>query len=223
MAKFLFVIVCACYCTVCMHSMATALAAASYNSAETNFQMAFNENDNDYRNKPRRTNDANIDAINDSDNNNNNNLKRQMDRRKTIKTHSIVNSLSTDDRYNLNNIVIRAKRHSPTVEHSHSHEDSEGNNNNDHVQINPHSQLFIRKLFQQYGDADKQTMSFEGFEKMLKQLGMDHLVQNYQAQISTIPQKQIEDILIRKNDTVSLNYMLCSKMVHRLKTLDKRI
>lgn len=65
---------------------------------------------------------------------------------------------------------VRAKRHAGGHGHAKGTIDT--------AQNDEHAAVFVRKLFEQFGDGDKQIMNAVGFEKMLKHLGLYRLIED---------------------------------------------
>lgn len=88
---------------------------------------------------------------------------------------SLENGLSVRD---------RRKRHAGGHSHHDEHIDLDS-----FVEINSNTQQFIQKLFHEFGDSEKETMTVTGFERMVRRLGLDRLIEDHQmksAQISDI-------------------------------------
>lgn len=80
------------------------------------------------------------------------------------------NDIQWNLEHNENSQVHRIKRHA-----GHSH----GTVHDDHsVEMNPNTDLFIRKIFQQFSNRD--TMNLVEFENMVKQLGLDRFIEDSQ-------------------------------------------
>lgn len=71
-------------------------------------------------------------------------------------------TIHTDPTNTINS--VRTKRHDQHHHHHDDHSDGE------------QSQVFVRKLFEQFGDSNALTMNVLGFEKMLKHLGLYRLL-----------------------------------------------
>lgn len=75
------------------------------------------------------------------------------------------------------NQLHRTKRHAG---HSHDGGAAAATNRINHIEINPNIGHFIEKLFQQFSNGDSKTMNLIEFEKMMKHLGLDRLIDDQQ-------------------------------------------
>lgn len=76
------------------------------------------------------------------------------------------------------NQLHRTKRHAG---HSHGSADAAAAANRiNHIEVNPSIGHFIEKLFAQFSDGDSKTMNLIEFEKMMKHLGLDRLIDDKQ-------------------------------------------
>lgn len=88
---------------------------------------------------------------------------------KQIKQTQLEN---TKQNYEINQLH-RIKRHA-----GHSHEASVNRIN--HIEVNPNIGHFIEKLFEQFSNGDSKTMNLIEFEKLMKHLGLDRLIDDKQ-------------------------------------------
>lgn len=89
---------------------------------------------------------------------------------------------------------FRDKRHA-----IHSHSDDEPD-------VYQNSQMYVRKLFERFGDADKMTMNVIGFEEMLRVLGLYSLLQDQPSLLSESKTSKLNEDF---NDTVSSSFDIC--------------
>lgn len=75
------------------------------------------------------------------------------------------------------NQLHRNKRHAG---HSHAVTDAASNNRINHIEVNPNIAHFIEKLFEQFSNGDSKTMNLIEFEKLVKHLGLDRLIDDKQ-------------------------------------------
>lgn len=73
------------------------------------------------------------------------------------------------------NQLHRSKRHAG---HSHGGADTVAAAN--HIEVNPNIGLFIEKLFKQFSNGDSKTLNLIEFEKLMKHLGLDRLIEDKQ-------------------------------------------
>lgn len=78
-----------------------------------------------------------------------------------------LNSVEEDSRSNRKD-VPRKKRHAG------GHHDVD-----DGIELNPSAQVFVRKLFQQFGNGEQETMNVTGFEQMLEHLGLYRMIEEF--------------------------------------------
>lgn len=77
-----------------------------------------------------------------------------------------------------NNQLHRNKRHAG---HSHGAVDAAAATNRiNHIEVNPNIGHFIEKLFEQFTSGDSKTMNLIEFEKLMKHLGLDRLIDDKQ-------------------------------------------
>lgn len=116
-------------------------------------------------------------------------LSKQRDRRKPL--HPIES-----DRSSLGLNLGRDKRHAGGHGHHETDADDEAKEN---------AALFVKKLFEQFGDGDRLTMNVVGFEKMLKHLGLYRLIEdNHPVPTPKVGEATGTNKPARSNETVSL-------------------
>lgn len=78
-----------------------------------------------------------------------------------------------------NSPLHRNKRHAG---HSHGGADAANAaaNRINHIEVNPNIGHFIEKLFEQFSNGDSKTMNLIEFEKLMKHLGLDRLIDDKQ-------------------------------------------
>lgn len=80
-------------------------------------------------------------------------------------------------------------------------------NSEDEPDVHRNSQMYVRKIFELFGDKDKMTMNVIEFEKMLHHLGLYNLLVDQTALSSeSKASKSNED----SNDTVSSSFDICT-------------
>ena len=161
MTKFLLVIVVCCYCALC------AQAAASKETADHNTLNIHNSHsieDTSHPQDDRFRSEAPYSYNEEASSY----LKKQQGRRKDK-----IDDLLDDASDGASQQTIEVKRRKRHAHHHEAHVDNEDDND-----ISESSQLFVRKLFQRFGDADQLTMNVVGFEKMLKHLGLYRLIED---------------------------------------------
>lgn len=57
--------------------------------------------------------------------------------------------------------------------HAIDHHDDDG------IELNPNAHVFVRKLFQQFGNGEQETMNVTGFEQMLQHLGLYRMIEDF--------------------------------------------
>lgn len=102
--------------------------------------------------------------------------KKLRGRRKTASDVSHMDNNSPFgneyDEFSSGEYLARTKRHAG----GHGH--AKGGTTTDNARNDELAAVFVRKLFEQFGDGDKQTMNALGFEKMLKHLGLYRLLED---------------------------------------------
>lgn len=209
MAKLFLIIACVCYCTICMHqTVATAVKVGQEHVTVNKHHATVRQLDNEY-------DMLNVDTVKKSVKNKPfdeiNAMKIQRGRRKQddqqqqqqqytnensdldlfdefsieyANKDSNYNNKDVDERKNLRNIIHspRLRRHAGG-EHGGAHIDLDS-----YIEINPNTQQFVRRLFKEFGDSEQETMNVIGFEKMLKRLGLYHLIEDLnQAESPSLP------------------------------------
>lgn len=54
-----------------------------------------------------------------------------------------------------------------------------GHHDEDAIELNPNAQIFVRKLFEQFGNGEQETMNVTGFEQMLQHLGLYRMIEDF--------------------------------------------
>lgn len=73
---------------------------------------------------------------------------------------------------NISATAVRTKRHT-----THNHQQHHHDGDSSHLGYDENSKIFLKKIFQQFGDADGTTMNLVGFEKMLRHLNLYRLIE----------------------------------------------
>lgn len=112
---------------------------------------------------------------------------------------SDVQQLNGHKRYEMelksdqNSIKYRSKRHASIQQ----------TDNSNKLEMNSNTHEFIQKIFKQFGNSDDGTMNVVGFEKMLHQLGLDRMIDDYEKLTNKDSGPLSEDVSNR-NESVSL-------------------
>lgn len=166
MAKSFLVIACVCYCTICMHLTVTVLAATKLENEESN--LGDGSVLSTIHTNHRQPNDEN--AWTDR----RHAITQSLNRRKANQINEF-DSHKENVRFNENDgtMKLRKKRHAG------GQHDRDDNNDSNRIELNPNAQVFVRKLFQQFGDGEQETMNVTGFEQMLKHLGLYRMIEDF--------------------------------------------
>lgn len=156
MAKSFLVIACVCYCTICMHLAVTILATTRMENEQSKLEVDGDGNVLSAIHTPHR-------QPNDEHTWTDRGRHRRMAQPARNQKHRFEfqeeNDIPTESR--------RQKRHVG------------GQHNDDGIELNPNAHVFVRKLFQQFGNGEQETMNVTGFEQMLQHLGLYRMIEDF--------------------------------------------
>lgn len=109
----------------------------------------------------------------------------------TYSSRSPKNTLnSLEDGFNEKDVPMssRKKRHAGG-----HHEVDDG------IEFNPNAQVFVRKLFQQFGNGEQETMNVTGFEQMLEHLGLYRMIEEFSLDVKKPKSRSDSEITSTKH------------------------
>lgn len=196
MAKSFLVIACVCYCTICMHLAAIVLATTKMENEQSKFDVDTINVASIIHTNHRQ---PNILIENSHEMTHTQKRHRRMAKPSIGQKNNFVTAQSDD--FNADDVSMKSRIKRHTVEH----------HDNDGIELNRNAQIFVRKLFQQFGNGEQETMNVTGFEQMLQHLGLHRLIEDFSHKNETQPKSSSDSgfldsakHVVNTNETVKI-------------------